>query len=77
MKARNAGQFIGLIVLILVGGMVFGMPVSLQAQIPDPTATPDADGIIYAEVQVDDSLWAIASRSQLSLDELLALKKVA
>ena len=53
--------------------MVFTLPVTLKAQIPDPTATPDAEGIIYAEVRVDDSLWAIASRSRLSLDELLAL----
>ena len=60
-------------VLLLIIVMVMALPASLQAQIPDPTATPDAEGIIYAEVQVDDSLWAIASRSVISLDELLAL----
>ena len=66
-------KFIGL--FLLIGGVAvgFAMPFSTKAQIPDPTATPDAEGIMYAEVQVDDSLWAIASRSRLTLDELLAL----
>ncbi|MBE2223930.1 MAG: LysM peptidoglycan-binding domain-containing protein [Anaerolineae bacterium] len=73
MKIQRVGQFIGLLLLLLIGGMVFMLPVPLQAQILEPTATPDADGIIYAQVQVDDSLWAIASRSHISLDELLVL----
>jgi len=66
-------KFIGLFLCIVGFGLAATLPSSLQAQIPDPTATPDADGIMYAEVQVDDSLWAIASRSRISLDELLAL----
>lgn len=37
-----------------------------------PTATPNAEGIIYAEVQSGDSLWAIAARAGLSLDDFLA-----
>ncbi len=68
MIRKASGCFL---LLILLG--VMALPVQTHAQIPEPTATPDAEGVIYAEVQVDDSLWAIASRSRLSLDELLAL----
>lgn len=73
MKTWVVVKFIGLFLCIVGFGLAATLPSSLQAQIPDPTATPDADGIMYAEVQVDDSLWAIASRSRISLDELLAL----
>lgn len=41
-----------------------------------PTATPDAEGIIYAVVQPNDSLWAIAARSGISLTELLDLNNL-
>lgn len=47
----------------------------LQAQ-ELPTATPDAEGIIYAIVQPNDSLWAIAARSGISLTELLDLNNL-
>lgn len=75
MKILAVVKFIGLFLLfgMLGMGITLVMPFSAHAQIPVPTATPDADGIMYAEVQVDDSLWAIASRSRISLDELLAL----
>ncbi len=65
-------------VLVLAGGLsfMFRATAPLQAQIPEPTATPDAEGVIYAEVQVDDSLWAIANRSRIGLDELLALNNM-
>ena len=39
----------------------------------NPTNTPDAEGIIYVEVQPDDSLWGIAARAGLSIPELLEL----
>ena len=42
----------------------------------EPIATPDADGIIYAIVQPNDSLWAIAARSGISLTELLDLNNL-
>lgn len=42
----------------------------------EPTATPNADGIIYAIVQPNDSLWAIAARSGISLTELLDLNNL-
>lgn len=38
-----------------------------------PTATPDAEGVIYAEVQSGDSFWSIAARHGLSLDEIYEL----
>ena len=38
-----------------------------------PTATPDAEGVIYAEVQSGDSFWSIAARHDLSLQELYDL----
>jgi hypothetical protein len=41
-----------------------------------PTATPDAEGIIYAVVQPNDSLWGIAARSGISLTELLTLNNL-
>ncbi|WP_420629475.1 LysM peptidoglycan-binding domain-containing protein [Candidatus Leptofilum sp.] len=41
-----------------------------------PTATPDAEGIIYAEVLPNDSLWAIAARAGISLTELLDLNNL-
>jgi hypothetical protein len=40
------------------------------------TATPDAEGLIYAEVEPNDSLWGIASRAGISLQELLALNQL-
>lgn len=36
-----------------------------------PTATPDAEGVIYAEVQPGDSIWAIAARSGITIDQIL------
>ena len=34
-----------------------------------PTPTPNADGVIIVEVRSGDSLWAIAARAGLTLDE--------
>ncbi|MEM7111683.1 MAG: LysM peptidoglycan-binding domain-containing protein [Chloroflexota bacterium] len=39
----------------------------------EPLPTPDAEGIIYIDVQSNDSLWSIAARAGLSLAELLEL----
>lgn len=38
-----------------------------------PTATPDAEGVIYAEVQEGDSFWSIAARHGLTLDDIYEL----
>jgi hypothetical protein len=44
----------------------------LQAQTL-PTPTPDAEGAIYVEVQVNDSMWSIAARAGISLQTLWEL----
>jgi LysM repeat protein len=41
-----------------------------------PSPTPDAEGNIYAQVQPGDSIWAIAARAGLTLDEILALNNL-
>jgi hypothetical protein len=66
---RQTSLIISLLILIFI---VIEWPQSLQAQ-DRPTATPDAEGIIYEIVQPNDSLWAIAARAQITLPELLAL----
>ncbi len=38
-----------------------------------PTATPNAEGIIYAVVQSGDSFWSIAARHGLTLDQIYEL----
>jgi hypothetical protein len=75
MHLKNQGITKGIefLLLLCVVAVDFVLPFSVQAQIPDPTATPNAEGIMYAEVREGDSLWAIASRSGLRLEELLAL----
>ncbi|MDX1613914.1 MAG: LysM domain-containing protein [Candidatus Promineifilaceae bacterium] len=45
--------------------------------VPGPTPTPDAEGVIYVEVQPGDSLWAIAARADISLDEILELNDLS
>ena len=56
----------------LVLALLLAAPAVLRAQ-DLPTSTPDAEGIIYVEVQPDDSLWSIAARAGLTIPELLAL----
>lgn len=46
---------------------------SAQAFVPGPTPTPNADGLILVTVQAGDSMWALAARAGLTLDEFLAL----
>ena len=41
-----------------------------------PTSTPDPEGNIFYEVQPNDSLWSIAARSGISLQELLNLNEM-
>jgi LysM repeat protein len=57
------------------GGGNSGGGATIVAQAPaiGPTATPDADGIIYAEVQPGDSFWSIAARHGLTVDEIYEL----
>src|SRR5690606_2240545 len=48
-----------------------------QAPANAPTATPDADGNIYYEVQEGDSFWSIAARHGLSIDEIYELNNAS
>ena len=43
----------------------------------DPTATPDADGVIYYVVRPGDSLSTIAFRHNVTVDTLLALNNMS
>jgi LysM repeat protein len=55
--------------------LMFLTPIGVQTAVAQqiPTATPDADGYIYVIVQPNDSMWAVAGRAGISLDELLML----
>ncbi len=55
--------------------LLFLCPAVSLAQI-DPTSTPDPEGNIYYIVQPNDSLWSIAARSGISLQELLDLNEI-
>jgi hypothetical protein len=58
---------------------VVGLAVAIAMLVPtslaqeEPTATPDAEGVIYSEVRPNDSLWQIAARAGITLEELLSL----
>ncbi len=68
------GQIVLLVLVMFLCAAGFNQPVAAQ---DSPTSTPDADGNIYVVVQPNDSLWAIAARAGLSLDELLELNEIA
>ena len=42
-----------------------------------PTPTPNADGVILVEVRSGDSLWSVAARSGITLDEILDYNDLA
>jgi hypothetical protein len=42
-----------------------------------PTPTPDAEGHIYHVVQQGDTMWSIAARAGISLDQLLTLNNLS
>jgi LysM repeat protein len=51
-------------------------PAVAPRSVPFPTSTPDAEGLIYSEVQPGDSFWAIAARAGLSINDLLELNEI-
>ncbi|MCP5095913.1 MAG: LysM peptidoglycan-binding domain-containing protein [Chloroflexi bacterium] len=62
-------RFSMMIMLFILAVWLTGGRIALAQEVP--TATPDADGFIYAVVQPNDSMWAVAARAGISLDELL------
>ncbi len=63
--------------LLLAGAFILyllllAMAAPLQAQ-DIATNTPDAEGLIYVEVQPNDSLWNIAAQAGLTIPQLLEL----
>lgn len=48
-------------------------PAVAQGPAGAPTSTPDAEGVIYYEVQPGDSFWSIAARHGLTIDEIYEL----
>lgn len=62
-----------LVLTLLWLGLVGGGAVAQT----EPLPTPDAEGVIYVEVQPNDALWSIAARAGLTLGELLALNNLA
>lgn len=69
--------FIRLMVAMLVSigwYLITGPTVYAQEE---PTSTPDAAGVIYEEVRPNDSLWAVAVRGNISVNELLALNNLS
>jgi hypothetical protein len=66
---RNSSYFFFIIIGLWLANAVGG---TSAAQAQDfVTATPDAEGTIYYEVQPNDNLWTIAFRHGLTLPELL------
>lgn len=58
--------------LVILITAVYAMVIHAAATAQElPTATPDAAGVIYAQVQPGDTLWAIAARHQLTVQQLL------
>jgi len=70
-----ADKYWTLLIPILLTLWLFLSPAMLLAQV-DPTSTPDPEGNIYYVVQPNDSLWSIAARSGISLQELLDLNEI-
>ena len=75
---KQNGLFFPLLVALCCGIGIVAMasPLLLWAQ-AEPTATPDAEGVIYSQVRPNDSLWAIAARAGITLQELLELNSLS
>jgi hypothetical protein len=73
-RIPTAGYWMLLIPVLFILWL-FLLPSMTQAQV-DPTSTPDPEGNIYYVLQPNDSLWSIAARSGISLQELLDLNEI-
>lgn len=65
-----------LILIFIFASVSLTLFLSAPLQAQDPTPTADADGVIYIIVQAEDTLWAISSRTGLTLQELLDLNGI-
>ena len=71
----SIGRYWMLLIPLLFAPWLLSWPVLSLAQ-EAPTSTPDAEGNIYYIVQPNDSLWSIAARSGISLQDLLELNDI-
>jgi LysM repeat protein len=63
-------RYLSMVVILLVLGLLVA-PAAVYAV--DPTPTPNAEGLIVVAVQPGDTMWSIAARAGLTLDQLLEL----
>jgi murein DD-endopeptidase MepM/ murein hydrolase activator NlpD len=59
------------------GGSIPAAPAPAAPMPVGPTPTPDAEGDIYHVVQSGDSMWSIAARAGITLDQLLELNNLS
>lgn len=79
MDGQKQNRLLKLLMIALcycAGSVAIATPLPLWAQV-EPTATPDAEGVIYSEVRPNDSLWSIAARAGITLEELLSLNDLS
>lgn len=74
---RRHLQVVFWLIVWLIGAGFSALPPAAVGAQDEPTATPDAAGVIYAEVRPNDSLWAVAVRAGISIDELLSLNSLS
>ena len=55
-----------------------GVPVAANPSVFElpPTSTPDASGVIYAQVGPGDSVWSVAAKNNLTLEQILELNNM-
>ncbi len=75
MKGR-LGWILGVVVVLVTVVLFLANTPTSHAQL-DPTSTPDAEGIIYDTVRDGDTMYAIAYRNGITLEELLTFNNLS
>lgn len=77
-SSAHKGPLLGFLrqVLLLSVVLLIVRPAVALAQDQLPSPTPDAEGRVIVVVQANDSLWAIAARAGLTIEELLVLNEL-